>query len=141
MPPLRALSIAALSALGGAILLVLWGSYAWSVAVAVVGVTLTVFGLALVLAAAIAYRRMRQTLILDETAITIMRGRRHRRLMWGDIGQVNLRGRRLQLMTKDDEAEPAEVIRPNSHPEPVFAALLQAISSRLDADRGYRRLD
>jgi hypothetical protein len=136
-PPVRALGIASVTALVGALLLVLASVEHWSIAVTTIGVVLLAFAVALVLAALLAFGRLRRTLILDAAGIRLVQRRARRTLNWSDIDKVTLDGARLVLVAKDGRGDNAEVVNPTGPRDPAFLGLLAAIRSRLDADRGY----
>jgi membrane protein implicated in regulation of membrane protease activity len=138
--PIRVLVVAAVSAAVGAVLVVIWGAAAVPFGLAVVGLVLLAFGLALVVAAALAQRRLRQTVTLSEAGIRLESRRVTRSLPWSAVVEVSLRGPLLGLRTAEgrEAGEPVEVINPGGGSDRAFEALLDAIRTRLDADRGYR---
>ncbi len=132
---------AAVCALFGISILVFWGlRQKPSTAMLVFGVALIVIGVVLVFAAFVVYNRLRRTLILDASAITLIRGRGRRTLKWSEIERVSLRGPRLVLVTKPGSGHSAAIINPGGHSGQTFGALVDAIRLRLDADRGYSDL-
>ena len=134
--PFRALAIGSGGAVAGAGLLVLWRSMALSPAVAVLGGLLLAFAVAVTVAAVLAARRWRQTVTLDEEGITVVSGRTRRTLAWSDIKRVTLDGDRAVL--EGDQHSRTEVSNPHGPSERVFVALLEEMTARLDASRGYR---
>lgn len=135
--PNRALVIASVSAVVGAILMVLWGANGWSAAVLVLGALLLVFGVALVVSAILAARRLRQTLEVTETGLTLNDSHGARTVRWSEVRQVTLSGPRLALLTGDGLDVAAQVLNPGGRSQTTFLALAQAIQTALDADRGY----
>ncbi|MDQ1483341.1 MAG: hypothetical protein QOF35_1417 [Actinomycetota bacterium] len=131
---------AAVSAVAGAALLILWGAKALPFAVLVCGALLMAFGVVVVLAAALAHFRVRQTVVLNIAGITVRNLRGQHTLMWSDIQQVTLNGVRLTLVTAGQRGPSAELLNPGGHSEPIFAELLASIRTSLDADRGYRSM-
>jgi hypothetical protein len=103
-------------------------------------VVLLAFALALVLAAVLASRRLRQTVRLDESGVTVRKGRRTSRVAWADITSVTVTGARLALLRRDGEP-PVELLNPGGPSEAAFAALMESLQRSLDDDRGYRPLD
>lgn len=138
--PFRALAIAAVTAVVGAVLLVLWRSLVLPLVVPVIGAVLLALAMAVTVAAALADRRWRQTVTLDEQAVTVADRRSTRTVTWSDIKQLKLDGDQLVLVTGTPE-QAAEVRNPHGPSERAFAALLQAMSARLDADRGYHSME
>ncbi len=136
--PNRALAIASVSAVVGAILMVLWGANGWSAAVLVIGILLLAFGVALVVAAILASRRRRQTVEVTETGLTLNDSRGARTVRWSEVRQVTLNGPRLALLTGDGTEVAAQVLNPGGRSHTTFMALAQAVQTALDADRGYR---
>jgi hypothetical protein len=82
--------------------------------------------------------RLRSVLLLDDNAITVVRGGRQRMLRWADIEEVNLRGQRLTLVARPGTRS-AAVLNPGGSSNAIFTALVDAIRARLDASRGYRQ--
>ena len=135
-PPVRALAIAAVTALVGAGLMV--ASRALDLGAVVLVVGLVGLGLAVALAAAalVLVARVRAELVMEPEAITVRRSRQVQRVPWAEIDTVTLAGRRLALARK--AGADVVVINPRTPTDPTFVALLETISRRLDADRGYR---
>jgi hypothetical protein len=134
----RALAIASGSALLGAVLVVLWAARSLTVVLFVVGLLLLVFGVALALAAVLAHRRLRQTVVLTDTGISVRAQGRTRTVPWSDVRQVNLQGLQLVLEPVEGNGEPLEVTNPRGSSERAFSELMAQVSVRLDASRGYR---
>jgi hypothetical protein len=137
----RALAIASASALPGAVLVVLWAAQSLTVVVLVLGLLLLVFGVALALAAVLAHRRLRQTVVLTDSGISVRARGRTRTVPWSDVKQVNLQGVQLVLEPTEGKGAPLEVTNPRGSSELAFSELLPQISVRLDANRGYRRFE
>ena len=138
-PPVRALLIGSVTTLIGAVVLVAsqaaWGSTAGTT----VGAIALILGLALSLAAWLTWRRLRATVILDSTGVTVLRGRQRTGLAWPEIGEVRLTGPRLTLVPKNGGAG-IDLVNPAELTDPTFIALLAALRAGLDADRGYHNL-
>jgi len=139
-PPLRALAISAGAALLGAAGVVLASALGWPGWTIVVAVT--VLGLAILLAvvALVAARRLQATVVLEESAITVVSGRARDSLAWSHIERVVQEGPRLTLVARQGVPAAADlvVLRPGPESDAVFARLVSEIRSRLDRDRGYR---
>ena len=134
-PPVRALAIAAVTALVGAGLMV--ASRVLDLGPVVLAVGLVGLGLAVALAVAalVLSARARADLIVEPEAITVRRAGEERRVPWADIDTVTLTGPRLTLVRKTGAN--VVVVNPRSPTDPTFTAVLSAIPPRLDADRGY----
>ena len=139
--PFRALVIAAIAAVAGAALLVLGKALALPAAVVALGGLLLGFAVALAVAAVLAERRWRQTVLLEEAALTVSTRDSRRTLRWSEITSVKLEGDRLVFTKTSGESDPTEVSNPHGPSERTFVAMLDAISARLDADRGYHSLE
>lgn len=139
--PLPALVLAAVSALLGAVLVVLWraGTAGWPLLV--VGVLALLLGLALVLASLVLARRLRQTAVLDQVGIGVTDRAGVRALAWPDVAEVTLQGVRMVLVAADGHGPSVEVVNPRGPSQAVFLELLEDVRTRLDADRGYRPLE
>ena len=135
-PPVRALAIAAVTALVGAALMVAsrvldLGSVVLVVGVVGLGLAVVLAGAAVVLGA-----RARADLVLGPDAVTVRRAGQAQRVPWADIDNVTLTGPRLTMVRK--AGADLVVVNPRTPTDPTFAALLAALSRRLDANRGYR---
>ena len=139
-PPVRSLAISAVAAVIAAAVLVLASAFLLPRAWAIAGIVIMVFAFALAVVALVLTVRLRTTLILDSKSITIIKGRHRRVLDWSMIDSVRLQGPRLKLITKPQGGRDATVLNPRSATEARFTALVADIGRRLDADRGYRRL-
>jgi hypothetical protein len=138
-PPLRPLFIAAVTEVVGALLLVLWRAADLPVVVGVLGIVLLVLGAALVVAALVLTARLRSEVLLEADALTVVRGGRRRSLPWAEVREVTLQHPRLSVLG-DDEAARLVVVNPRPAGDPHFAAVADAVTRRLDAERGYREL-
>ena len=125
----------------GAILLVTWGALDLPLVVCILGGLLLACGGAAMLAGVLALRRFAQTVELSATGVTVTSAQGTRTLPWSTVTQVTLNGRVLTLQTGSDRDEPVEVLNPRGPAEATFAALIEALRGRLDADRGYRPLE
>ena len=139
-PPVRSLAISAVAAVIAVAVLVLASAFLLPRAWAIAGIVIMVFAFALAVVALVLTVRLRTTLILDSRSITIIKGRHRRVLDWSMIDSVRLQGPRLKLITKPQGGGDATVLNPRSATEARFTALVADIGRRLDADRGYRRL-
>lgn len=139
--PIRPYLIAAAASSLGALVVILWAWRALPTAVLVVGVALMAFGVVLLLAAYVISKRLRSVLTLDDSAITVTRGRSARRLLWSDIAEVRLAGPRMILIPKSGGARAMQIINPGGSSASSFQGAAEAIQNRLDADRGYTNLD
>lgn len=137
-PPVRALVIGSVPTLLGALLIAVAGWFRWPTGWQSLGLVLMAIGIALVGVALYLTKRLQSTVLLDETMITVVRGRRRRSLRWSEITEVVQRGPRLVLVTKPGGDDLVIV-----QPEPsslVTQRLNQAIHDHLDRDRGYGRM-
>ena len=137
-PPVRPLVIASLVSIIGAALVVSSRALGLGSVALVAGIVALGLAAALVVAALILVRRLRSTLALDAEGITVIQGRRSRRLRWPDIDSVSLTGRRLTLLPKPSAGSQVSVINAGNPTDPTFTSLIAAIQGRLDASRGYR---
>ena len=135
LPPVRALAIAAVTALVGAGLVVASRVLDLGLAVLVVGLVGLGLAVALAVAALVLGARARADLVMDPDAITVRRNGQERRVPWADIDSVTLTGPRLTLVRKTESS--VVVVNPRTPTDPTFVALLSAIQNRLDAERGY----
>jgi hypothetical protein len=106
----------------------------------IAGVILMIFAVALAVVAIVLTVRLRTTLILDPTSITIINGRRRRVVGWSTIDSVRRQGPRLLLITKPGSGADLTVVNPRAGDDVMFSALIAEIRKRLDADRGYRQV-
>jgi hypothetical protein len=134
-PPVRALAIAAVTALVGAGLMVASRMLDLGSVVLVVGLVGLALAVALTVAAFVLGARARADLVMEREAITVRRNGEVRRVPWADIDTVTLTGARLTLVRKTGAG--VVVVNPRTPTDPTFTALLSAIQHRLDADRGY----
>ena len=134
-PPVRALAIAAVTALVGAGLMVAAQVLDLGPVVLVVGLVGLGLAVALAVAALVLAARARADLVMEPEAITVRRAGQERRVPWGDIDSVTLTGPRLTLVRKTGAG--VVVVNPRTPTDPTFTALLNAIQRRLDTDRGY----
>ncbi len=134
-PPVRALAIASLAALVGAVLTVVAAALGLPGAVLVLGAVVLGVALALAVASLVLTARLRSTISLDPTGLKLSRGPQRVDLVWGDISAVDLTGDSIVLRTRDDGR--TEVPNPRGTSDPVVSSMLNAIRAALDADRGY----
>jgi Zn-dependent alcohol dehydrogenase len=135
-PPVRALAIAAVTALVGAGLMVASRMLDLGTVVLVVGLVGLGLAVALALAALVLGARTRTDLDLGSEAVTVRRAGRVHRVPWAEIDTVTLTGPRLALVRK--AGDDVVLVNPRTPTDPTFTALLAALGRRLDADRGYR---
>ncbi|HZA03292.1 MAG TPA: hypothetical protein VE617_01915 [Propionibacteriaceae bacterium] len=135
-PPVRALAIAAVTALVGAGLMVASRLLDLGPVVLVIGLVGLGLGVALAVAAWVLGARARVELVLQPDAVTVRRSGQLSRVPWADIETVTLTGPRLALVRKT--GADVVVVNPRTPTDPTFAALLAAMRRRLDTDRGYR---
>jgi hypothetical protein len=139
-PPLRSLGISSVAAVIAAAMIVFGSALDLPQAVAIAGIGIMIFAIALAVVALVLTRRLQTTLILDSESITISCGRHRRALPWSMIDSVKLRGSRLLLITAHEAGPDAVVMNPRGSTDATFAALITEIQSRLNADRGYRQI-
>jgi hypothetical protein len=132
-PPVRALAIASVSALAGAVVIVLSAHRA----VTVLGALLLGFGVLLAAVALVLTARLRSTVRVDATGLQVSRGRRTDTLAWVDVDQVRERGH--QLIAYGREGHTELVVTVPGPRGPSYVRLLDAVRHRLDESRGYRR--
>ena len=137
-PPVRALAIAAVTTLLGAVLMVLAQARDLSMVLLIIGSALLVFGLTLGLLAIMLVARLRSTVVLDGDGATVVRGSRRQSLTWSAIDHVDLDGPRLSMISKGEDGPDLVVINPRTPADQTFLALVAAVQKRLDADRGYQ---
>jgi len=135
-PPVRALAIAAVTALMGAGLMVASRVFDLGSVVLVIGLVGLGLAVGLAVAVLILVARARVDLVLDPDSITVRQAGKERRVPWAEIDTVTLTGSRLTLVRKTGAG--VVVVNPRTPADPTFTALLSTIQHRLDADRGYR---
>jgi hypothetical protein len=138
--PVRSLAISAGAALVAAAMIVLGSALDLPQVLAIAGVILMIFAVTLAVVAVALTVRLRTTLILDPTSITIINGRRRRVAGWSTIDSVRRQGPRLLLITKPGSGPDLTVVNPRAGDDVMFSALIAEIRKRLDADRGYRQV-
>ena len=136
-PPVRALAITAVTALLGALLVVLAQVFELGLVLVIIGGALLLFAVSLGLISALLVARLRSTVVLDAEAIRVIRGRRTSRVPWSAVDHVMLKGPRLTVVTKPDQGEAVTVVNPRTPTDPTFRSLVAAVQGRLNADRGY----
>jgi Bacterial PH domain len=137
-PPVRALAIASVTTLLGAVLLVLAQARGLGLVLLIIGSALLVFGLTLGLIAILLVFRLRSRVVLDGAGVTLYRGGRSQSLAWSAIDRVDLEGPRLSMISNDADRPDLVLINPRTPTDQTFLALVAAVQKRLDADRGYR---
>jgi hypothetical protein len=139
-PPLRSLAISAVAAVVAAAVMVFATALDLPRAVVIAGVAIMIFAVVLAVVALVLTVRLRTTLILDYQSITITTGRQRRVMAWSMIDSVKMQGPRLVLITKPEGGPDVTVINPRESTDAAFSALIAEIGTRMDADRGYKRL-
>ncbi len=134
-PPVRALAIASLAALAGAVLTVLAAAFDLPGAVLLLGAVVLGVALALAVAGLLLTARLRSTISLDPAGLRLSRGHQRVDLAWGDISAVDLTADSIVLRTRDHVR--TELPNPRGTSDPVVSSMLNAIREALDADRGY----
>ena len=137
-PPVRSLAISSVSAIVAAAMIVLGSALDLPQGIAIAGIALMTFALALAIAALILTARLRTTAILDSTSITIIHHGHRRTVPWSVIDSVKMQGHRLLLITEPDGGPNATLANPRGDTDTTFAALIADIQRHLNADRGYR---
>ena len=132
---MRAFTITAVAALVGAALVVGAAVFDWPLVLTIAGGALLVFAVTLAALALLMLFRFHTVLVLDSSAITVVRGRKRTRLPWANISRVTLRGPRLTFITK--RAGEVSVVNARKPSDPAFTGLVAAIRTKMDADRGY----
>ena len=132
---MRAFAVAAVLAVVGAGVTVLPLDGAARVAVIVVGILLIVAAAALVGLAFAASRRQRVTIELDEAGYRVNSPTGVRSGSWQDVTRVTAAPGRITLHR--GETERVHLVAPQGQ-LPQFDAIAEAISKRLDDDRGYQ---
>jgi len=138
--PVRSLAISAGAAVIAAAMIVLGNALDLPQLIVIAGVGLMIFAVLLAVVALVLTRRLRTTLILDATSITILNGRRRQVLQWSMIEVVRRQGSRLLLITKPEGGCDVTVVNPRAESDATFAALIAEIQKRLNTDRGYRQI-
>jgi hypothetical protein len=139
-PPLRSLAISAVAAVVAAAVIVIATALDVPRAVVIAGIAIMIFAVVLAAVALVFTVRLRTTLIVDSKSITITTGRQRRVMTWSVIDSVKMRGPRLVLVSKPGAGPDVTVINPRESTDAAFSALVTEIGTRLDVDRGYKRL-
>jgi hypothetical protein len=138
--PVRSLAISAGAAVIAAAMIVLGNALDLPQFIVIAGVGLMIFAVLLAVVALVLTRRLRTTLILDATSITILNGRRRQVLPWSMIEVVRRQRSRLLLITKPEGGRDVTVFNPRAEGDATFAELIAEIQKRLNTDRGYRQI-
>jgi hypothetical protein len=138
--PVRSLAISAGAAVIAAAMIVLGNALDLPQFIVIAGVGLMIFAVLLAVVALVLTRRLRTTLILDATSITIINGRRRQVLPWSMIEVVRRQRSRLLLITKPEGGRDVTVFNPRAEGDATFAELIAEIQKRLNTDRGYRQI-
>jgi hypothetical protein len=138
--PVRALGIAAIAALVGAVLWVFAAIADLPLVVDILGAGLLIFAVSLAVVALLLSARLRITVRIDPHQVTVSDGRESQSLTWPDVYEVTLKGRRLTLGARADSTFDLVIRNPRADIDPTFRALLVSVQRHLDADRGYSPL-
>jgi hypothetical protein len=136
--PVRALGIAAIAALIGAVVWVFAAVADLPLVLDILGAGVLIFAVSLAVVALLLSARLRTTVRIDPHQVTVSDGSTQQTLPWADIDEVTLKGRRLTLGARADSTLDLVVRNPRAENDPTFRALLVSVQSHLDADRGYR---
>lgn len=107
----------------------------WRTLLIVVGIVLIVGAAALILAALAAARRQQVTVSLDEDGYRVDGAGGVRQGQWSDVTRVTASTGRITLHQGDDER--VHLVS-SAGQVPELDAIAQAISARLDDNRGYQ---
>jgi hypothetical protein len=138
--PVRALGIAAIAAVAGAVLWVVSAVADLPLGFAVLGAAVLIFAVTLALVALLLARRMRTTVTIEPEQVTVSEGQERRTVAWADIYEVTLKDRRLTLGARSDSTLDLVIRNPRPMSDPRFRAMLVSVQRHLDADRGYSPL-
>ena len=133
-PPVRAFAVAAVLALLGAGAVVVPVTGVAQTVLVVVGIVLLVLAALLLVLAFTSSRRQKVTVHLDESGYRVDSPSGVRLGAWADVRRVTTAPGRITLHQGDDER--VHLVAPAGQ-LPQFEAIEQAISQRLDDDRGY----
>lgn len=133
-PPVRAFAVAAVLALLGAGAVVVPVTGVAQTVLVVVGIVLLVLAALLLVLAFTSSRRQKVTVHLDESGYRVDSPSGVRLGAWADVTRVTTAPGRITLHQGDDER--VHLVAPAGQ-LPQFEAIEQAISQRLDDDRGY----
>ena len=137
---MRSLAISAVAAVVAAAAIVIGTALDLPRGVVIAGIAIMIFAVVLAVVALVLTVRLRTTLILDSQSITITTGRQRRVMAWSVIDSVKMQGPRLVLISKPGGGPDVTVLNPRESTYAAFSALVTEIGTRLDADRGYKRL-
>ncbi|GAB3625048.1 hypothetical protein GCM10027418_31350 [Mariniluteicoccus endophyticus] len=134
-PPVRALGIAAVAAVVGAIVLVSALQMAWPTAVAAVGGILVALGVVLLVLALVAMFRMRVRAELTPTGYSFRTPAGVRHGTWAETVKVTVSdtGHRVTFVHRDDTTD--HVITPLGNQDPQQDELLADVYRRLERSR------
>ncbi|MFT3876603.1 MAG: hypothetical protein QM708_09305 [Propioniciclava sp.] len=137
-PPVRALALAAVFAIGGAALIVAPTPGVWRTIFAILGGLVLLVAVLLGLLAFAMPRRQRVTVSLDDAGYRVDGPSGVRVGTWASVTRVTAVPGRLTLHQGDNER--IHLVSPGG-PTLQMDALGEAISRRLDANRGYTRFE
>lgn len=138
--PVRAYALTAVLAVLGAGTVVAARDWEWPVAVQVIGWVLLGVALVLVVVAAVAVRRMRVTIELDDQGYAIIGPHGERTGDWQDITKVTQSAGGSRLTFHHGPEHRTILIHPGGGGDPEFARLAHDIAGFMDHNRGYRSL-
>ena len=134
----RPYAIGALADLLGAVLLVIGIEQGITVLI-VIAVIAFALGASIIAAAMLARQRLRTVVDLTDQGLEISSGGQRAGAQWGDISGVRTDQRTIYLeRTGADQA--LRISSPAGAEDPQLSELSAELTSRLDANRGYRRL-
>ena len=133
-PPVRAFALAAVSALIGAIVIVVASALKWHWVVTVLGVLVLLAGVALLAVAFLAMKRMAVTLTLDDDGFSLIGGGTDHRGEWLDVNQVTQSGDRLHVTIYQGPQDRTHLLF--SRPDQIDAVLAD-MTERLKQSRRH----
>jgi hypothetical protein len=123
----------------GALLLVGWSALDLPLVVVLLGGLLLALGTALLATALVLAGRLRAVVELRPEVLAVSRGGRSRSVAWNAVKEVKLQHPRVLVVT-EDPADGLVITNPRGAADARFASLVDALTERLDANRGYRPL-
>lgn len=136
-PPIRGLGLSALADTVGAAMIV-FGSIYGLVSMAVVGVLMFLFGIGLLIAAAVNFRKFTTVVEIDERGLAIHSAGQTARRRWSEISEVRAQDHHVYLWTDAEDGETLQILCPRGPADPEVRRLETTLARQLDSDRGYR---
>ena len=130
--------IAAVCSLVGAVSVVASLMLRWPPVFGVLAVVVMTFGLAVSVFTLLSQSRYQTTVIIDRDTVTMINGRRRRVLNWTEVAEVTTQGPYLVFNPLGDGRREVVLFDPRQTSSQLFADLVDALRTRLDASRGYR---